>query len=275
MEKLNNEDIKNQLAKVKPGDRIPAIYEGETYRSSYIRQRQHFDLYNSKKEKQRNKSFMWIHTEQHHEGKIGENRGQNDYKVTVTDHFRSNLQRQIQEGVRQTRNESFQRKDKVRVLNSKIDFNKPLRTKLTVIKKANGGHKVTDMFSSQNPIQAPTLAQAVPDRPSDPRTQAATQAKDKPDRLDVGLNRTKAKLCSTQVEKQTQAGVKLIQNKFPHRQPRRGKRQLTDAIIQPSTQVDSSDLSFSPQWSSTPEKLSRDIQKVKKLVTFSTNDLSL
>ena len=53
---------------------------------------------------------MWKHTEALHERIIGPERGKDDCKVVVTDHFRDNKKRQIQEGIRQTRNEKFKEK---------------------------------------------------------------------------------------------------------------------------------------------------------------------
>ena len=78
---------------------------------------------------------MYHHTQTNHSGAIGPNRGQTDYKIQLTDRFTNNLRRQAQEGERQLLMEEYQDNGKVNLLNSKLDFNKPFKSSLTVINK--------------------------------------------------------------------------------------------------------------------------------------------
>ena len=80
---------------------------------------------------------MFHHATTHHDGIIGPGKGNQDYKFQVTGHFRDNLTRQTNEGVRQTDMEKYQAENKITVLNSKIDFCQPMRTNLAVISKSN------------------------------------------------------------------------------------------------------------------------------------------
>ena len=78
---------------------------------------------------------MHIHTRDFHGGVVGDNRGEWDYIFVKLSNFRTNLDRLVQEGHRQTIMEKFQSEGRLIVLNSKIDFVQPLRTQLTVINK--------------------------------------------------------------------------------------------------------------------------------------------
>ena len=134
--KLSDEQVRMQLQKINPDrqtDCKPAIYEGETFRSAYTRSKQWWQRYNCKSGQKT--SALWHHTNTMHGGKIGDRKGEKDYKFAITKTFRNNLGRQSDEGKRQTVLETFQQQDKVQVLNSKIDFCQPLRTRLTVINK--------------------------------------------------------------------------------------------------------------------------------------------
>ena len=111
----------------------PAIYEGESFRSGYTRSRQHWSKYTTKSGQPN--SFMHHHTQTNHSGVIGPSRGQSDYKIQITDRFTNNLRRQAQEGERQLLMEEYQENGKVNLLNSKLDFNKPFKSSLTVINK--------------------------------------------------------------------------------------------------------------------------------------------
>ena len=133
--KLSDKQVRNQLDKIQTNTSDkPAIYEGETFRSGYTRSKQHWQKYNAPKGKK--SSFMWHHTANVHQGQIGNNKGQNDYKFAITNKFKDNLSRQTNEGKRQTVLESYQAANKVIALNSKIDFCQPVRTKLAVISKS-------------------------------------------------------------------------------------------------------------------------------------------
>ena len=76
---------------------------------------------------------MWHHTVDKHSGTIGPNRGIMDYKFVVTGTFKSNFERLVDEGRRQTIFEDYQSRRVLTVLNSKIDFIQPMRAKLTSI----------------------------------------------------------------------------------------------------------------------------------------------
>ena len=101
MKKIDNHNLRRQLNHLdsKTTSR-PAIYEGESFRTPFQRMEQQWAAYNGPKS--REKSFMWQHTKQQHQGVIGPHRGEDDYKVTVTEFFTNNLTRQSNEGSRQT-----------------------------------------------------------------------------------------------------------------------------------------------------------------------------
>ena len=82
------------------------------------------------------RSFLNFNTKHKHVGSIGNNRGETDYMFFRTGIFTSNLQRLIDEGAKQTKKESMQRRAKVIVFNSKIYFVQPMHTQLTVITTA-------------------------------------------------------------------------------------------------------------------------------------------
>ena len=130
---LQTEQLRLQLDKLKPGDSKPAIYEGESYRSCYTRGLQHWSNYNTKTGRKR--SFMWFHTRDAHNSEVRPDNGAMDYKMVQTGSFQSNLARLVDEGKRQTIMEEYQNKQVIQVLNSKIDFVQPLRTKLTILNK--------------------------------------------------------------------------------------------------------------------------------------------
>ena len=75
---------------------------------------------------------MYQHTAAVHGGTIGRHRGIYDYKYQLLETFKDNLTRQVDEGRRQAVMEDFQSKNKVIVLNSKLDFIKPFKTQLQV-----------------------------------------------------------------------------------------------------------------------------------------------
>ena len=97
----NKDDFRKQMKTIIPGNDIPSVYQGETFRSPFLRGRQHTSSYNNPKERKTN--FMWLHTEKFHEGVIGEDKGIDGYKMVVTDFQTNNLWRQIKEGLLQTR----------------------------------------------------------------------------------------------------------------------------------------------------------------------------
>ena len=80
---------------------------------------------------------------------IGKNKGEMDYKMVVIKYFISNLDRQTEEGQRQTLMEDFQREGKVKVLNSKIDFCQPMRSQFSVVTKNQNNLPGTKPNSNQ------------------------------------------------------------------------------------------------------------------------------
>ena len=130
---LDTDNFRKQLDAIKEGDHRPAAYEGESYRSSFTRSKGHWSKYNTASGQ--SASFMFFHTKEHHSGVIGINKGEHDYKFILTGTFRSNIDRLVDEGRRQTIMERYQAEKKLIVLNSKIDFVQPMRTQLTVINK--------------------------------------------------------------------------------------------------------------------------------------------
>ena len=231
MKKVTNEDdFRRQMEKIKPGNGdIPSVYQGETFRSPFLRGRQHTASYNNPKERKTN--FMWLHTEKYHGGIIGEDKGIDDYKMVVTDFHSNNLDRQTREGLLQTRNERYQQLNKLRVLNSQIDFNKPLRTKLTVLRK----DKEKDNLP-QEPVG--DLGQKT-DSQIDKMLKLARQKTDR------------------------------IKHKFPHRQPKTGRRRLNVSTDRICTQQDNSQVEFKPSFFSTPQKRPENPNiLVKKIVTL-------
>ena len=131
---LQTDNWKIQLSNITEKDHKPATYEGESHRNLYNRMNYHWAAYTTVSGKQ--KSFMYHHTGQYHNGIIGQNRGEDDYKCILLEKFQSTMDRLIDEGHRQTIMEKFQMENKVIVLNSKIDFVQPMRTQLSVINKA-------------------------------------------------------------------------------------------------------------------------------------------
>ena len=75
---------------------------------------------------------MFQHTQAVHDGVIGRDRGIHDFKYALLETFRDNLTRQVDEGRRQMVMEDLQSKNKVSVLNSKLDFIQPFKTHLRV-----------------------------------------------------------------------------------------------------------------------------------------------
>ena len=106
----------------------PALYEGQTFRSVYTRSKQHVQAYLDKKAD----SWMVQHAEAQHQGIVG---GKGDFKLAITDKCRDNLTRQCGEGVGQATLEGYQQLGKVKLLNSKLDFNRLFLTSITVSRR--------------------------------------------------------------------------------------------------------------------------------------------
>ena len=131
--RLQIQEFRNQLDKLNPDKPVPAAYFGESSKSGFTRSLQHWGKYNTVSGQKT--SFMWHHTVACHSGVIGANRGIDDYKFVMTGRFQSCLQRQSEEGRRTSVFEDYQSRSRIKVLNSKIDFVQPVRTKLVAIAK--------------------------------------------------------------------------------------------------------------------------------------------
>ena len=92
------------------GGIIPT-YIGETCRSTKTRGSQHLTLYKGKKDN----SFLWKHTQEEHQGQIGEA----DYKMEPLSRCKDSFTRIIQEAVLIQKNESDPKTDN---LNSKMEY---------------------------------------------------------------------------------------------------------------------------------------------------------
>ena len=119
-----------------------AQYEGETARTAFTRGQQHLKLYRgSRKEKE--KSFMWHHTQQVHGGVLGDQgEGLRDYKMEVVGRFRDPLSRILDEAIRikdaetKEKNVPVINQKKIVCLNSKLDFFKSQAVHTTFSKGA-------------------------------------------------------------------------------------------------------------------------------------------
>ena len=94
----------------------------------------HWTKYTSKSGQ--SKSFMFHHTTDKHNGQIGSDNGKLDYKAHINNEFTSNLLIQTEEGMRNTAMERLQSRNKVNLLNSRLDFCQPFRNTLTYKSRA-------------------------------------------------------------------------------------------------------------------------------------------
>ena len=133
MKKLSTDQLVKQLEMNQTG-KIPALYEGTSWRSSYSRSDKHIKDYNAKNS---HKSWMSIHTNAVHGGLKGDMRGIYDYKYKLIETFKDNLTRAVDEGRRQLEMEDLQTRGKIICCNSKLDFIQPFKTHLQV----NTGNK--------------------------------------------------------------------------------------------------------------------------------------
>ena len=80
---------------------------------------------------------MWVHTEDSHEGVLGENRGMEGYKFVPIHEYRNNMTRQCQEGPQQLEVEKLQKQQKVKCLTKKIDYIWPFKMSFTLSHGSN------------------------------------------------------------------------------------------------------------------------------------------
>ena len=113
----------------------PFAYIGETSRTAYSRFREHLGNYKSAAKAKlpalpqanggevqgRVKSFMWEHTQDFHEGQVGEVGGMGDFKASVVNKFSKCLPRQVNEDIRM---QEFESKGGT-LLNSKQEYYTP------------------------------------------------------------------------------------------------------------------------------------------------------
>ena len=123
-QQLQTDKLRLQLDKLNIDSSKPAIYEGETWRSSYSRSKSHWSCYTT--ESGQSRSFMWHHTVESHQSIIGPNRGAQDYMMVITGTFKSSISRLVDEGRRQSVMEEYQARKVITVLNSKTDFIQPI-----------------------------------------------------------------------------------------------------------------------------------------------------
>ena len=196
----------------------PSIYEGESFRTPYRISQQNWNLYNGPKTQE--KSFMRQHTKKHHRGIIGEDRDKVDYKIHVTEFFTKNIDRQTNEGSRQTWMEELQRMGKVNVLNSQIDFNKPMETQLTILNKADqrfSGPSAAVPSGGQRSTTVPSGGQVSTTVPSGGQTSTTV-----PNGGQVPTSTQLNKVTNINTDKQREARLKKIEflkSKFTHRGP--------------------------------------------------------
>ena len=77
---------------------------------------------------------------------------------------------------------------------------------------------------------------------------------------------------STQTQTQATTRLAKIKEHFPHRKPVIGRKQLNLQLNHKHLHTDEvEELSFSPEWISTPKKPSKVAKKAKRIVTFNFN----
>ena len=87
----------------------------------------------------------------------------------------------------------------------------------------------------------------------------------------------RAETWATQAQDSAQDKIGQIKEHFPHRNPKKGRRQLnyeTKNYKHLQSDEDMADLSFNPKWNSTPEKQRKETNKAKRIVTFNFNQSS-
>ena len=125
MKKISTSQLLNQLSTKQP-THPPAIYEGQSHRSSYSRNLGHFSKYKAKSKS----SWMWRHNLSHHGGVIKNYK--TDFKYTLLNNHKHLISKHCNEGWRQSKMEELQQAGKVLVLNSKLDFTRPFMRHLTM-----------------------------------------------------------------------------------------------------------------------------------------------
>ena len=125
MDKISTLQLIKQLSTKQP-THPPAVYEGQSHRSSFSRNLGHFRKYKAKNKA----SWMWRHNLAHHGGKIRNYKTDFKYKLLTNHKFL--ISKHCSEGWRQSIMEELQQKGKLQVLNSKLDFTRPFMRHLTM-----------------------------------------------------------------------------------------------------------------------------------------------
>ena len=117
-EEDNNLDIGSR-----DSDHPPSVYRGESSRTLYSRSKNHLQCYRSSNKDTQNKSVLFRHTRDVHEGVLGDGEGIKDYKVSLLSTDKNNpLARQCREGQNIADLEDKEELGRVVCLNSKQDF---------------------------------------------------------------------------------------------------------------------------------------------------------
>ena len=100
MSKLSTNQLLKKLSNSQP-KHLPAVYEGQSHRSSFSRNLGHLRKYKAK----HSSSWMWRHTLSHHGGVI--NNYKTDYKYQLLNSHKLLISKHCNEGWRQTKFEEL------------------------------------------------------------------------------------------------------------------------------------------------------------------------
>ena len=121
-----NLDVKEEVDNIKIGesrtDNPPVVYRGETSRTMFTRGQVHLKSYRSNNKDTQNKSVLWRHTRDRHQGILGDEGGVHDYKMSLLGKDNNPLSRQCREGLYIADLEDKEEQGTVKCLNSKQDF---------------------------------------------------------------------------------------------------------------------------------------------------------
>lgn len=126
-------DPKNPLNLKDQVDDPPVLYRGESSKTCYIRGSQHLKDYRSQKQG----SSLWRHTEETHNGSLGDERGLKDYRMIHLETWPKPLDRLSGEGVLIAELEASQAAGAAKCLNSKQDFRQSHTVTLNFNRGAN------------------------------------------------------------------------------------------------------------------------------------------
>ena len=215
------------------------------------------------------------------------------------------------EGLRQTINENYQRQGKIRVLNSQIDFNRPLRTKLTVLRtdrdtnnlprenilneqtnrdagnlpretlpNKNAGNLPRETFLNRDARNLPRETLSDSERTNRDAGNLPRETLPDNGKTDRQVDEFLTEIRQRTDRKSNQPNKELMQKKtdivikFPHRKPKIGKRQLS-TINLPQMEPEEK-IEFLPAITSSPikepnEPTNRQRKAAKKIITFHHN----